>query len=151
PVVASIHNRAIQVYNDLQLVPYFALPEGVPDHESAIIVPFTIPSQQNGALVFFVGQRMPVENNDIFVYEQFVSQLDSVLLRAHQNQLQGRQLALNRHLVGAWGIFANVHSFDEAVRLLCAALSDIRAVRNVLIAYHNPQSATDTLIDDTNG
>jgi DNA-binding response OmpR family regulator len=151
PILWSIEHRMTQVYSDVYLNPRFSLPPGIDSHSAAIIVPFAYPGGDYGAVAFYVPSKMPIVNEDISIYERFVAQIDSILLRAHQNQMQGRQLSLQKRLVDGWGTFANAHSFDEIIRHLASIVGDTNAVRNVLIACRDPQTMDETLVDDNKG
>ncbi|MFN8447208.1 MAG: response regulator [Anaerolineae bacterium] len=151
PIFWSIRHRMIQVYNDLQIDPRVALPAALGSHGAALIVPFESTIGQYGAIIFFLPQGTPVTNEDILIYEQIASQIESTLLRAHHSQLQTRQLTLNRQLVEAWGKFANLHFSDEIVRLLCSVVSDINVVKNVLIALNDTQSMSEYTVDNCGG
>jgi len=147
PIRWSVQNRRVQVYDDISLNPHFALSEGVDKAGSAIIVPFTYPGNQPGALAFFLPRTVSVSNQEIFIYEQFVLQLESVLLRAYQNELQTRQLSFSKRLVDTWNVFAKSQNFDEALHLLGSTLSDVSGVNRVLIYCQNPQTGEALLLD----
>lgn len=151
PILWSIQHRMTQVYNDVYLNPRFTLPPGLDNHSSAIIVPFAYPGGDYGAVAFYIPSKMPVVNEDISIYERFVAQVDSILLRAHQNQMQGRQLSMQKRLVDGWGMFANTHSFEEIMRYLANTIGDTSAVKNVLISCRDPETLEEMLIDDLEG
>ena len=151
PILWSIRYRRVQVYDNISLNPHFVLSEGANEYGPAIIVPFTYPSDQHGAIAFFLPQKSLIVNQDIFIYEQFVVQLESILLRAYQNELQTRQLSLSKRLVEAWSIFAKPQDFDEALHLLGSFIRDINGVKNILIYCQNPQTREELLLDNSKG
>lgn len=151
PIFWSITHRMTQVYNDVYLNPRITVPEGFDAHSAAIIVPFDYPGGDYGAIVFFLPQSMIIVNEDISVYERFVAQVDSILFRAHQNQLQARQLSFSKRLVEGWGTFASANTFQEVVRQLSEMLSSISAVRHTLVAFRNPQTLSELLADNCDG
>ena len=151
PILWSIRHEVIQVYEDISLNPHFELSDGLNAHSPAVIVPFAYPGNQQGALAFFLPPGTPVLSPDTFIYEQFVAQLDSILLRAYQNETQSRSLLLNTHLIEAWSAFAEPLNFQEVLSLLSSVLSDIKGVTRILVSCQNPHSQDEYLVDNYNG
>lgn len=151
PVWWSIRHRMTQIYEDAHLNPLFRLPRGVDDHSAVVIVPFINPIGEYEAIVFFLAPKSRIVSEDVAIYEQVIAQLESVLLRVHQNQLHLRQLSVNKLLVEAWTTFADVDSMDEAVRMLCAVIGDMSAVQSCLIVWRDASGTPDTLVDSLDG
>lgn len=151
PMLWSIRHGMVQVYEDISLNPHFELIDGLNIHSPAIIVPFAYPGNQQGAIAFFLPPGMSVHSPDTFIYEQFVAQLDSILLRAYQNEMQSRNLLLNTRLIEAWSAFAEIYDFQEVFWLLCSFMSKIKGIRNILISCQNPDTREEYLVDNNDG
>ncbi len=151
PLLWAIRNRITQIYEDISLIPHFTFSSDLDPHSSAIIVPFGYPGNQQGALAFFLPQKTPIVNQDIFIFEQFAAQLDSILFRSYQSELQARNLSLYERLLDMWSAFAKPQDYDEVLRLLCSAMSAIHGVKNVLVSCQNTHTKENFFLDNLGG
>ncbi|MBK8020899.1 MAG: winged helix-turn-helix domain-containing protein [Chloroflexi bacterium] len=148
PIFWAIRHRLTVVINDCAMHPGLAMPEGVETHSAAIIVPFSFPGSEIGAMVFFLGPGIPLVNEEVTIFERFVSQVEALMLRVHQNYLQGRQLLLNSRLVDGWRTFAETQAFDEVIRQLCQQIGSTSTVREVLVSCRDPQTLAEFSVDN---
>lgn len=151
PFKWSMTHQMTQVYNQIRLNPRFDLPAEIDRQCSAVILPFTQPDGRLGSIAFFARHAEKLVNEEVFVYEQFVVQLQSVLMRAYQHRRQGRQLDINKRLVNAWSEFAEQHEIFGVVNHLCAALATLDGVSHVLAQCADPQTLHELTADSSAG
>ncbi|MFQ3567051.1 MAG: response regulator [Aggregatilineales bacterium] len=151
PFKWSMTHQMTQVYNQVSLNSSFDLPAEIDRQCSAVILPFTQPDGRLGSIAFFARHAEKLANEEVFIYEQFVVQLQSVLMRAYQHRRQGRQLDINKRLVDAWSEFAEQHETLGVVNQLCAALATLDRVSYVLVRCVDPQTFHELIADSSAG
>lgn len=135
PFLWTIQSKFIQVYRDVRENPNFLPIDGIQANAGAVILPLPQQGDQVGAVAVFPAPETEINNDDVFIYEQFTRQLSSVLRNASQHQAQNLVIRLNEQLLGAWGDFSGLQTPIDVARALCARISQVLANHRVAVWY----------------
>ncbi len=130
PFLWTMRSRLLQVHANLSRNPYYVPIPIFSETSPAAILPLVTGREVIGALGIFAPE---IENEDLFIYEQFAVQFAAGLRTAFQHQAQRLSLETNERLLDAWHAFANASAPTEVAAALAQVVADIPLVTRVVV------------------
>ncbi|MBK9748571.1 MAG: response regulator [Chloroflexi bacterium] len=129
PFLWTMRSRLLQVYEDISRNPNFVSIPIFPETTAAAIIPLVTSGDVIGAVGIFAPE---IDNEDLFIYEQFAVQFAAGLRTAFQHQAQRLSLETNERLLDAWHAFANAAAPLDVAMALAQVVGDIPLVTRVV-------------------
>ncbi len=139
PFLRVFRSGIVQIFQDINIDPYYTPIPVLPKAKSAIAVPLSYQDYTIGVLGVFGTQDDPLDHDDLVIYELFAAQFTVALQNVRHYHNQAINVQSSRHLLRAMQRFIKLQSFDEIAEALREMVEEIPNVGQAMVwLYTNP-------------
>ncbi len=146
PFRRVIHSGIVQVFQNIVLDPHYVPIPALPAPESAIIVPLNYQEHKLGAMGVFGTGRLPLNHDDLLIYDLFASQFAIALHNARHYHSQRISAQSSQHLLRAWGRIINLRSVEDIAWTLHQLVDEIPNVQRSLVWMYSADPTAETVV-----
>lgn len=145
PLQRSFDTGAGQVYDDIQLDPYYEAISVLPESASVIIVPLYYRDIIIGVMATFNQPGEKFHSDDLIIHELFASHLAAAYQNVRNLYAQHADFEFAQHLLRAWQRFSRADALGVIADVLIEIIEDVSIVKQVAVWLYSGPDQNDAI------